>query len=120
MRSYYRVLLFNLAVTLPLTVAILLNRVKNTPAAVLLVEVALCVANFVITWQFVRQRGTSSLETRKWRFVIWCAWTMGPLITAMLPTSVAMLIIRRDFEVFIVFCVLITTAVFSFHKVRGS
>jgi hypothetical protein len=118
--QYYRLLLLNLAVTMPLTVAILRHTVKATLAVVFVIAVALCVANYVITWKVARQGGTSSPEASKWGFADWCAWTMGPLITATFPSSIVILIVRRDFAALIFVCLTIYSAISSFAKVRRS
>jgi hypothetical protein len=91
MRSYYRLLILNLAVVVPLTSAMLLRIVKINPAVYLVVCLALLVANYAIKQQVARQRGISSLEIG-----LWASWAAGPLVTAMFPLLVAIFIIKRD------------------------
>lgn len=93
MRSYYRLIILNLAVVGTLTSAILLRTVKINLAGYLVVCLGLLVANYSITQKIARQRGTgaSSLEIG-----LWASWVVGPLVIANFPLMLAMYIIKRD------------------------
>jgi hypothetical protein len=93
MRSYYRLLILNLAVVGSLSSFMLLRIVKKNTSVYLLVFLGLLVANYAITRKVARQRGTytSSLEIG-----LWASWVIGPLVTAMVPLIVAISIIERD------------------------
>jgi hypothetical protein len=96
MRSYYRLLILNLAVMVPLTVAILLHIFRKP--ALLVVQLALLVANYVITRKVASQGEASELEKGKWGFGLWWAWTSGPSITGWLPLMFALLVTKMNFQ----------------------
>jgi hypothetical protein len=96
MRSYYRLLILNLAVMVPFTAAMLLQIFRKP--ALLVIQLALLVANYVITRKVARQGEASSLEKSKWGFGLWWAWTSGPSITGWLPLMLAFLIMKTDFQ----------------------
>jgi len=91
MRSYYRLIILNLAFAVPLLLAMQFRIVKINLAAYGLVCLALLAANYATTWKIARQRGASSLEIG-----LWAAWTAGPFWTATIPLFVDMYISRRD------------------------
>jgi hypothetical protein len=93
MRSYYRLLILNLAVVGSLTSLMLLRIVKKNTSVYLVVFLGLLVANYAITRWIARQRGTS---TSSFDIGLWASWVIGPLVTAMVPLIVAISIIERD------------------------
>jgi hypothetical protein len=78
MRSYYSLLVLNLAVMVPLFLAMQFHILKKNLVVFLFACLALLVANYAITGKLARQRGTSSLELG-----LWIAWTGGPFAGAM-------------------------------------
>ncbi len=103
MRLFYRLVILNLAVMLPMDLSMLRHLAKktptlSTPAAILGIEFVLLIANFAITWTFARQGEIVPLVEGGWRrFHVWTAWVAGPLLAAIVPFVIAALIIKPTF-----------------------
>lgn len=115
MRSYYRLLLLNLAVAVPLFLATQFRIVKINFAVYGVVCLALLAANYATTWKIARQRGASSLEIG-----LWASWTAGPLYTATIPLYVDMYICQRDIGGIIVMPSILWIAISAWTTVRKS
>lgn len=96
MRLYYRLLILNLAILVPLTWGAWLHNLRKP--ALLILSIALSVVNYAIGRKIARQSEASSLKKIKWEFDVWWAWTSGPVITGWLPLMFASLLVRTDFE----------------------
>ena len=96
MHSYYRLLVLNLAVMVAFTAAMWLHIFQKP--ALLVIQLALLIANYVIARKVARRSETPSVENNKWGFGLWWAWTSGPSITGWLPLMIASLIARTDFQ----------------------
>jgi hypothetical protein len=97
MRTYYRLLILNIAVIALLILAKQLPILKHN-RAVTLVAAVLCVlalplANYAIMGKIARQRETSSLDLE---IGLLASWTGGPFVTAMCTGLMIIAIIERD------------------------
>jgi hypothetical protein len=97
MRTYYRLTILNSVVMITMILAVRLHMAKQIPAvkltALALIFLSLPVANYAITQQIARQRGTRTFDLE---FGLWASWIVGPLHTAMIPALVIIGIIERD------------------------
>ena len=96
MRLYYRLLMFDLAVMAPLTYGVWLHNLRKP--VLLVVSIALLVANYVIAKKVVRQSETLFLKNIKWRSGLLWAWTLGPVSTGWLPLMFAFLLVKTQFS----------------------
>jgi hypothetical protein len=96
MRLYYRLLMFDLAVMAPLTYGVWLHNLRKP--VLLVVSIALLVANYVIAKKVVRQSETLFLKNIKWRSGLLWAWTLGPVSTGWLPLMFASLLVKTQFS----------------------
>jgi hypothetical protein len=95
MRPYYRLLVLNLSVMVPFSVAMSLH-IFRRPAFVV-VQLALLVANYVITRKVAHEGESRFVESNRWGFGLWSAWIFGPLSTGWLPLWLAFLFVKPDF-----------------------
>jgi hypothetical protein len=96
MRTYYRLLMFNLAVMAPLTYGVWLHNLRKP--VLLVVSIALLVANYVIAKKVARRSETLFLKNIKWKSGLLWAWTLGPVSTGWLPLMLSSLLIKTQFS----------------------
>jgi hypothetical protein len=114
MRTYYRLLFLNVAVVTSIMMALHFHILKHSPFF-LFVFPALLVANYAITRQLARQRGTSILEIG-----LWLSWVAGPVTAAILPPCMVIFILepatRDSFINSWVFCMYAISALTTVRK----
>lgn len=93
MRSYYRLIILNLAVMAPLTSPALLRESRINPKFYLLICFTLPLVNYMLTREIARQRGTSTFS---FEIALWASWVFGPSVTAMFILDVVFHTIKRD------------------------
>ena len=80
----------------PLTYGVWLHNLRKP--VLLVVSIALLVANYVIAKKVARRSETLFLKNIKWRSGLSWAWTLGPVSTGWLPLMFASLLIKTQFS----------------------
>jgi hypothetical protein len=97
MRTYYCLLILNFVVTVTLILGVHLHMGKHNAAvnltAMALIFLGLPIANYAITQQIARQRGTTTFDLE---FGLLASWIGGPFLIANITGLVMMCIIKRE------------------------